>query len=299
MLLYLSSISLGAVGRPRIPPRDPELLLSNFPGQRYISRALTVFSALLFGQFTVPVLLSARVTPRLRLYILPDGMAVALSAVLLLLLCTVGPALSSHDVDCSNETAQGAWLVANTPLTCVSALSSLRTNTEFTPANVALVKTVSVPFSPLSTDCLCVPPATVFPALHNILHTFRSLLPPSSLRQVCAEDCGNKFVEWLESEDCHDQPIAEQTALEFSRTVCASFNGLLDGNCLFSNATGRVDQNATTAILKNCAAWWLGTAQGVCPSGMCASAIQTAVDRIKCCYNNFFSTNTAVDMITR
>ena len=154
------------------------------------------------------------------------------------------------------------------------------------------------------------PPLLSFPSdISSLLHLLSSITfshalisvapSPPSLRQICDDkNCGQKFVDWLESEECRDQPIAVQTAVEFSRTLCASFNGSVDGTCVFSEATGRVDQTATAAILRNCAAWWLGTTQGACPPGTCASAIQTAVNRVRCCYNNFFSTNKIVDELT-
>ena len=228
----------------------------------------------------------------------------ALSAALLLLLCCAGPALSS--VDCSNETAQGTWLRDNTPSSCGIALFAI-SNKAYTPANVAHIKTVSVYFLP---PLYLSFPSEIFFLLHLLFsiiyiilpctHFGRSLPPPRSTMQICDdENCGQKFVDWLVSEKCRDQPIAVQTALELSRTLCASFNGSVDGTCVFSEAMGRVDQTAIAAILQNCLTWWTGTAQGMCPSGTCSSAIQTAVDRIKCCYNNFFSTETAVDITTK
>ena len=123
----------------------------------------------------MPVLLSARITPRLRLYLLPDGMAVALSAALLLLLCAAGPVLSLSDVDCTLD----GWLVANTSLECMSALNSLRTNTKFTPANVALVKTVSVPFLLYPLTVFAFLPLLYFLPSIIFSHTFRSLSPRS------------------------------------------------------------------------------------------------------------------------
>ena len=134
--------------------------------------------------------------------------------------------------------------------------------------------------------------------IYNILPLFRPL-PLCFAMKICNNaGCGQKFIDWLQGSQCHDQPHARQSAMDFSRTVCASFNGSVEGNCLFSESTDRVDEVTTDAILQNCSRWWLGTAQGACPSDECASALQTAVNRVQCCYNNYFGTKYNVDLIT-
>ena len=76
--------------------------------------------------------------------------------------------------------------------------------------------------------------------------------------------------------------------MAFSQLYCSSFNGSTEGSCSFIFSTGGVDFAVIINILQNCSGWWLGSAQGTCPSNECASSLQTAVDKVQCCYNNVF-----------
>ena len=116
---------------------------------------------------------------------------------------------------------------------------------------------------------------------------------------MCTSGCGGAFYNWLTSRECQGQSGAELTAFGLSDIICAT-NGNSEStkdSCLFSNSSGRVDDALIGTMYVACRSWFLNG--GACPNGTgCDVMLKTAVDRIGCCYNNFFNTTIAVRMIT-
>ena len=114
-------------------------------------------------------------------------------------------------------------------------------------------------------------------------------LPPC--QQVCTDDCGGAFFDWLTSRECEGQSDAALVAFGLSDIICANSSGSAESSCLFSNSSGRVDDALIEGLLQACSDLFLSPQQ--CPTD-CSGMLRTAVERIGCCYNNFYGTEIAV-----
>lgn len=108
--------------------------------------------------------------------------------------------------------------------------------------------------------------------------------------------CGGAFFDWLTSRECQGQSGAELVAFGLSNIICAATgnSGNAKDSCLFSNSSGRVDEELIGGIYAACQDRFV---TGTNCTG-CNVTLMTAVEKIGCCYNNFFDTQIAVDMIT-
>lgn len=113
--------------------------------------------------------------------------------------------------------------------------------------------------------------------------------------------CAEPFLGFLRgTEECRNNTLAAETAFGIEDAICSFSDSVEkpDGSCVFTNSSERLNDTRVEGLLQACANWWL-TPPAVRSCGdTCSSVLQSSVDLVGCCYNNFFNSSRAVQELT-